>query len=73
MTTPLASRLQLKPGERIAVLEAPAEAPDLLEGVDLAEGRRADGVLAFARDIALDETWSALRFRRAEDVGSRAG
>jgi hypothetical protein len=129
MAKPLASRLQLEPGERIAVLDAPPEASAFLEDVDLAKSPRADGILAFARDsagvrshaqaiadaaadpgglawvaypkrssgvetdltrdhgweplteaglgpvrqISLDERWSALRFRRAEDVGSRSG
>jgi hypothetical protein len=128
MAKPLAGRLQLEPGERITILDAPPEASGFLEGIDVAEGRSAGAVLAFARDsaavrahsraiadvaadpeglawiaypkrssgvetdltrdqgweplteaglrpvrqVALDETWSALRLRRAEDVGSRS-
>ena len=119
----LASKLQLRDGRRLRVIDAPAELADALSEVD----GGSDGVLAFARtsadvrrhaddlaaaaadvaglawaaypkrgsgidtdlsrdsgwdaldelgmapvrQVALDDAWSALRFRRAEHVGGR--
>jgi hypothetical protein len=47
----VADTLQLRPDQRVLVLEAPAEARSLLAGVSRADdGQEADVVLLFARD-----------------------
>jgi hypothetical protein len=123
MAAPLAKKLQLRPGQRIAVVGAPADAERLLDALprddaapnllafvrtaadvagradQLARAARDAAGLAWAaypkrssgvetdltrdrgwdaltgvglrpvRQVALDDTWSALRFRRSEDVG----
>jgi hypothetical protein len=59
----VADKLQLKPDQRLLVLEAPAEADALLEGIHRAEGRqRADAILLFARNqVAVEQHAGELR------------
>jgi hypothetical protein len=63
----LSAKLQIKPGSKVAVLAAPVGGPEL--GTDLnrdvlARSLTAAGVQP-VRQIAIDEVWSALRFRPA--------
>jgi hypothetical protein len=56
----VADKLQLRPDQRLLVLEAPAEARTLLAGVTRADDEReADVVLLFARDRRVVEAHAA--------------
>jgi hypothetical protein len=77
MAGTLRSKLQLKDGQALKVLDA----PDALNVAEKSSGIESDltrdegwaplfdAGLRPVRQIAIDDTWSALRFRRVEHVG----
>jgi hypothetical protein len=68
MATPLAKRLQVKPGHKVLAINAPKDYSHRLG--DLPDGAR----LVTRGDLAgadHDDTWSALRFKAVAEAGRR--
>ena len=68
MAAPLANRMQVKPGHRILAVNAPGVATDLTR--DRGWEAVADQIDAVSQ-VAVDDTWSALRFKAVAEAGRR--
>ena len=64
MAAPLAKRMQVRPGQRILTVNAPKDYAALLGGLP---ARAIDAV----SQVAVDDTWSALRFKAVAEAGRR--
>jgi hypothetical protein len=66
----ISAKLQLKPGQTLAAVALPAGVPPLADAAvnlnrDILAGLMAARDVQPVRQVAIDATWSALRFRPA--------